>query len=464
MTTTGTKASVPPTGSEQGGSQLKRSLKLRHIVFIGLAYMAPLAVFDTFGIVSEINDGHVPLSYLFILVAVAITAFSYAKMVRVYPSAGSAYTYSRKTMSPHVGFLVGWAATLDYLLLPMINALLSAIYMGAAFPEVPEWVWIISTIAICTALNLAGVKLAAKVNYALVLIQVVVAVAFVGFTIKNIMDGVNGAAFSFAPFFTADLSVPAVAAGASVLALSFLGFDAVTTLSEESVNPKRDIPRAIFIIVAAAGIFFVSITYFMQVLFPDIAVIADIAGASPEIAKYIGGAAFQAIFLGGYLMAVLGCGLTQQMSAARLLFAMGRDGVLPKKFFGYVNTRTGIPVLNVVLIALLASTAVFLDLWQAASLINFGAFVAFAFVNLSVIFYYLRFLKDKSTRATIGYLIVPAIGVAINVALWFSLETSAMILGAIWVAIGLAYLAWMTRLFTKQPPELTNAQPGKVEQ
>ncbi|RNE67439.1 APC family permease [Cryobacterium tepidiphilum] len=440
-----------PIASQPG--TLKRSLKLRHIVFIGLAYMAPLAVFDTFGIVADTTGGHVPLAYLLILVAVLFTAFSYAKMVRVYPQAGSAYTYTRKTISSHLGFLVGWAATLDYLFLPMINALLSSIYMGAAFPSVPAWVWIVSTIVICTVLNLVGIRLAVKVNYALVIIQVIVAVAFVAFTIKNIVDGARGAEFSVTPFVSPGLDVPAVAAGASILALSFLGFDAVTTLSEEAINPKRDVPRAIFIIVAAAGVFFVGITYFMQVLFPDVSEIADIAGASPEMAKYIGGAFFQAVFLAGYLIAVLGCGLTQQMSAARLLFAMGRDGVLPRKVFGYVHPKSGIPVINILLIAVLASSAVFLDLYQAASLINFGAFVAFAFVNLSVIAHYLRFLKGKSGASVIGHVVVPAIGVVINVALWFSLEPSAMIVGFIWVAIGLAYVLCVTRMFRKQAPQ-----------
>ncbi|GAB3564535.1 APC family permease [Spelaeicoccus albus] len=439
--------------SAEGGGQLKRTLKLRHIVFIGLAYMSPLAVFDTFGIVSDMTDGHVPMSYVVILIAVLFTAFSYTRMVRVFPSAGSAYTYTRQTIHPILGFMVGWAALLDYLFLPMINALLSSIYMGAAFPNVPAWVWIISTIIICTFLNLVGVKLAVKVNYALVVVEVVVALAFVGFTVKNILAGMNGAAASFAPFATSDMSMSAVAAGASILALSFLGFDAVTTLSEEAVAPKRDIPKAIFIIVALAGVFFVGVTYVMQVLFPDVSVIANIAGASPAMAKYIGGAGFQAVFLGGYLVAVLACGLTQQMSAGRLLFAMGRDGVLPKKLFGYVHPKTGIPVFNILLIALLASSAVFLDLNQAASLINFGAFVAFAFVNLSVIVYYFRMLKDKSRTSAFGFVIVPAVGVIINVLLWFTLEPTAKVVGFGWAAVGLIYVLWKTRFFRQAPPQ-----------
>ncbi|HEY0888750.1 MAG TPA: APC family permease [Nocardioides sp.] len=434
--------------------RLRRTLSLPQIVFLGLAYMAPLAVFDTFGIVADITDGHVPLSYLVILVAVVITALSYARIVRYFPRAGSAYTYTREAINPHLGFLVGWAATLDYLLLPMINALLSSIYMTVAFPDVPAWVWIVSTIVLCTVLNLVGVKLAANVNVALVIIQLTVAIAFVVLTVKSVIEGANGSTFSWEPFYSSSVELSAIGAGAAVLALSFLGFDAVTTLAEEANHPQRDIPRAIMIIVAVAGVFFVTVTYVMQALFPDVSAVGDIVGASPEIAQYIGGAAFQAIFIGGYMTAVYGCGITQQMSAARLLYAMGRDGALPQRPFCALN-KAGVPSGNVILIGLLASTAVFLDLYQAASLINFGAFVAFAFVNLSVIFTYVRFLREGRGHSRLGYVVLPALGVVANVWLWLSLESSAKLVGLLWVALGLGFLLWRTRLFRAPAPALS---------
>ncbi|WP_295014211.1 APC family permease [uncultured Microbacterium sp.] len=435
--------------------RLKRTLKLRHLVFIGLAYMAPLAVFDMFGIVADKTHGHVPLAYLVVLVAVLFTAFSYSRMVRFFPIAGSAYTYAKETMHPSVGFLVGWAATLDYLLLPMINAILSGIYMGAIFPGVPFWVWVLLTIAICTALNLVGVRLAASMNVILVSIQLVVAVVFVVLAVVNVANGANGAAFSIRPFISSDLQAAALAGGAAILALSFLGFDAVSTLAEEAERPTRDIPRAIFLIVAAAGAFFLTVTYVMQTLFPDVTKLENIVGASPEIAKYIGGAAFQAIFVGGYMMAVLGCGITQQMSAARLLYAMGRDGALPKRLFGSVNPRTGVPVANVLIVAAIALTALSVNLEQASSMINFGAFIAFTFVNLSVIFLFFRFISTRTFRTWIGFVFVPAIGVAINVGLWLSLDAISMIIGGAWTAVGVIYLAVKTRGFRAAPPDLT---------
>lgn len=441
--------------------QLKRSLKLRHVVFIGLAYMSPLAVFDTFGIISDITNGHVPAAYLLIIIAILFTAYSYGKMVKIYPLAGSVYTYTRKTMNAHLGFLVGWAAILDYLFLPMINSLLASIYLSSAFPSVPTWIWIFSTIVITTTLNLLGVKLAILFNYLMVILQVLVAFIFVILTIRAVINGEYGDSFSFNPFYTDQLSFPAVFAGGSILALSFLGFDAVTTLAEETIEPKRNIPRAIFIIALSAGAFFVTVTYFMQSLFPDVTILKNLEGASPEIARYIGGTLFHSIFIAGYVVAVLACGLSQQMSASRLLYGMGRDGVLPKKIFGYVHPRTGLPVFNILFVGILALSAIFLNLMEAASLINFGAFAAFTFVNLSVIVYFFRRKKSLSIKAVAGSIIIPSAGLAFNLYLWYSLETSAMILGLIWAGIGFLYILYLTKFFRVSPPELDNNGSAK---
>ncbi|MGO3679577.1 MAG: APC family permease, partial [Microbacteriaceae bacterium] len=263
------------------------------------------------------------------------------------------------------------------------------------------------------------------------------------------------AAFTIAPFFSSDIQVVSIAAGAAILALSFLGFDAVSTLAEEAEKPTRDIPRAIFIIIAVAGAFFITVTYVMQVLFPDVTELGDIVGASPEIAQYIGGAAFQAIFVGGYMMAVLGCGITQQMSAARLLYAMGRDGALPKKVFSSINKRTGVPVVNVMIVAAIALTALFVDLDQAASMINFGAFIAFTFVNLSVIFVFFKFLQRRDLKSVLLFVIVPGIGAAINIGLWASLDSLSMMIGGGWIIAGFIYLLVKTRGFKNPAPDLT---------
>lgn len=437
---------------------LHRSLKQRHVVFIGLAYMSPFAVFDTFGIVSEATKGHVPMSYIIVTIAVLFTAFSYAKMVRVYPSAGSAYTYTRRTIAAPVGFLVGWAALLDYLFLPMINALLAKIYLSAEFPDVPGWVWIVGLIVVITALNIVGVRISAVANMIMVVFQALLAIVFVLLTMRAIMSD-NALAFSLAPFYSMNEDVASLVGGASVLALAFLGFDAVTTLSEEAIEPRKTVPRAIMWVAALGAAFFISVTYVMQTLVPDLdalkAITPDIEGASPYIALFIGGIVFQTIFLVGATVSVVSSGLASQLSASRLLYAMGRDGILARKLFGYVHPKLGTPVINILVVGAIALTALRLDLNAATSLINFGAFTAFAFVNLSVVAYWLRHRRHEVLHGSVlAWTVVPGIGFVINVWLWISLDQLAMTVGLIWAGLGAVYLIWLTRGFRRPTPDV----------
>jgi len=446
-------STIPPAAPS-----LHRSLSQRHVVFVGLAYMSPFAVFDTFGIVSEATRGHVPMSYIIITIAVLFTAFSYAKMVRVYPSAGSAYTYTRRTMGAPIGFLVGWVALLDYLFLPMINALLAGIYLSASFPDVPQWIWIVGLIVIITTLNIIGVRISAVANMIMVIFQAVLALVFLVLTIGAITSD-NALAFTFAPFYSLSADMASLVGGAAVLALAFLGFDAVTTLSEETVDPRRTVPRAILWIAALGAAFFVTITYVMQTLVPDLdaltAITPDIEGASPYIALFIGGIVFQTVFLAGATVSVLSSGLASQLSASRLLFAMGRDGIIPRRIFGYVHPRLGTPVLDILIVGAIALTALGLDLNAATSLINFGAFTAFAFVNLSVIAFWLRHRHAQITGGSVlTWTLVPGIGFVINLALWWSLDRLAMTVGATWAGVGLLYLLWLTRGLRRPAPEV----------
>ena len=156
---------------------------------MGLAYLTPMTVFDTFGIVSGLTDGHVPTSYLLALAGVLFTAISYGKLVRQFPTAGSAYTYAQKAINPHVGFLVGWSSLLDYLFLPMINTLLAKIYLTALFPEVPPWVWVVGFVILITAINLKSVNLVANFNTLFVLAQVAIILVFIYLVVRGLHNG-----------------------------------------------------------------------------------------------------------------------------------------------------------------------------------------------------------------------------------------------------------------------------------
>ncbi|WP_203364510.1 APC family permease [Bacillus sp. REN10] len=440
----------------QDSVRLKRSLSLWAIVMLGVGYMTPMVAFDTFGIVSEKTNGHVPTSYIIALLGMLFTAASYGKMVKVFPVAGSAYTYTQKAINKKLGFLVGWAALLDYLFLPMVNALLSKIYLSALFPNVPDWIWVVGFVAIVTLLNLFSVNLAANFNTFLVMFQFLVIAIFIFLVVRGLLSGEgNSEVFSFLPFLGSDMEMGSLVAGATILCFSFLGFDAVTTLAEETPDAVKTIPKAIFLTALIGGVLFTSVTYFTQMYFPDMSRFSDPEAASPEIALFVGGKLFQAFFLAGTLTGTLASGLASHTSVSRLLYVMGRDQVISAKFFGYIHPKWRTPAFNVILVGLVSLIAIFLTLETATSLINFGALIAFTFVNLAVIAHYVvKEKRYKTFKDMVSNLIFPIIGASIVMVLWVNLNVHSLILGILWSIFGMIYLMYITNMFRSPVPQM----------
>ncbi|UJX42375.1 APC family permease [Desulfovibrio sp. JY] len=435
-------------------THLNRTLSLKAVVLFGLAYMTPLIVLGTFGVVASATNGAVPTAYIITTVAMIFTAYSYGIMAKAYPVAGSAYTYVRKSIDARLGFMVGWGILLDYFFLPMVIWLIGAAYLTAQFPGVPSWVFLLGFIALTTVLNVYGIQLASRVNSLLMVFQVLVIVIFVLLSLRHIIGdhGVQ-AAFSLTPFFNPGSTFSTIAAGAAVAAYSFLGFDAVTTLTEETIDPKRTIPKAIILTALIGGAIYVFVGYTTQLVHPG-ATFQDADSAAFEIAKAIGSDLFGAIFLAGMVLAQFTSGIAAQASASRLMYAMGRDSVLPNRFFGQLHKRFRTPVGNIILTGAIGVIALFLDVLSAASFINFGAFVAFTMVNLSVVFMYRR---DAATRQRYGAfraVVLPLIGAVVNIWLLSHLDRNAVILGSVWLCLGLAQLLYLTKFFSKEPPEV----------
>ncbi|MGY4688787.1 APC family permease [Salibacterium sp. K-3] len=438
---------------EQQGD-LQRQLKLIHVVVLGLAFMSPFAVFDTFGIVSQATSGHVPTAYIIVFTAILFTALSYGKMVKIYPVSGSVYTYTQNVINKNLGFIVGWITFMAYLALPMINALLAQIYLTAGIPGVPGWVWITALLVVISIFNIIGVKIATSANLIMVVFQFLVGITFIILTMISIRAERPERFFSVDALISADLGINSLFAGAALLALAFIGFDAITTLSEETVNPKKTIPKGILLVAGIGGVFFFTVTYFMQSLFPDVSVFNDIAGASPEIARMIGGNLFLSFFTAGALVSVMASGLAAQTSASRLLYAMGRDNILPKKFFGYVHPKTNTPVFNILLIGVLGLASIFMSLSMATSLINFGAFTAFSAVNICVMVNFFRNDYERTFRSVCNHVIAPSIGLLFVLYLWISLNVVSILLGAGWTVLGVVYLIYVTGGFKQEPPQV----------
>jgi amino acid transporter len=426
-------------------------LTLGPVVLFGLAYMAPMIVLGTFGPIDQASGRAVPTAYALALIAMLFTAVSYARMSRAFPVAGSAYTYTRKTIDGRIGFLVGWAVLLDYFFLPMVIWLIGATFLNQQFPEVPNWAWIVTFIVITTIVNVIGIKLAANANLLLTGLQILVLVFFVILSFRHV--GQSASIFSGAPFHNSSTTIGAVTAGAALACYSFLGFDAITTLTEETKEPKRNIPRAIVLVTIIGGVIFLVTSYAAQLVglaLPHL----NYDSEAFDIAKVIGGNLFSAFFLAGLVITQLASGIAAQASAARLMFAMGRDNVLPRKVFGFLHSKFHTPVFNILTIGVVGLIGIANSVSNAVSFINFGAFTAFTFVNLCVFALAIRQRRFKTVGQILGNAVAPLIGAGFDVWLLTQLQWEAHLLGAIWLVLGIAYLTWLTRGFRRQPPEV----------
>lgn len=437
-------------------TSLKRTLTLYQVVLFGLAYMAPMIVFGIFGVIAEASKGLVMASYLVSLIAMLFTAYNYGQMVKAFPMAGSAYTYVRKSINSHLGFLVGWATMLDYIFIPMAIWLIGSSYLTAMFPVVPIWAWILAFIVITTIINLIGIQVTTNVNLLMMLFQFLVIALFVILSIKSLLGGTGAGALWSVHLFTGDgsSSLTAVFAGASIACYSYLGFDAITTLTEETINPQKTMPRAILLTTLIGGVIFIIASYFSQLVHPDYLHFKDISSAGLEIAKEIGGNVFGAFFLAGLIIAQFASGLSAQASASRLMYAMGRDSVLPKKFFGYLHPKFRTPFLNIILIGIISLLALTMTVTTSTSFINFGAFSAFTFVNISVFAHYFVRNHERGIRGFFRYLLLPLVGACFTFWLLIHLDKDALVLGVSWLVIGFVYLLFLTKMFKQAPPEM----------
>ena len=437
---------------------MKRVLGMPSLVFFGLAYMVPLTVWTTYGIVTTSTDGHLPLAYLVTTVAMALTAYSYGRMVQVHPIAGSAYSYASRSFGRGLGFMVGWALMLDYIFLPMINYLLIGLYMQDYFPSTPQALWIILAVVIVTTLNILGIRLVARANFVFVVAQFVFIIVFAVMSVLEFTSDVEVQSFT-APFIESGIDWGAIFAGAAVLALSFLGFDAISTLSEETQNPKRKIPLAIMLCAIIGGLIYIFQAYLGHLAFPDFASFADDQDvASADVMKAIGGDFLNSFFTAAYVSACFAGAMAAQASVARILFAMGRDGSLPRPIFGWLHPRFRTPIVGNVLVAIFGLTALFITLNTVAAMISFGALAAFSFVNLSVIKTYVIDGGRRTGSDILKYAVIPFLGFAFTIYLWTQLSSLTFKIGLGWLAAGLVYLVYLTRGFRRSPPEMYSGE------
>ena len=430
---------------------LQRVLSLRDLLLYGIIVIQPTAPLGSFGVVAAVAQGHVATAILIAMFAMVLTAVSYGRMSNAHPNAGSAYTYVSRELHPHLGFLTGWSIALDYLLNPTIGTIWCA-KAAMNLAPLPYWLWVVFFGLIFTWLNLRGLKATARMNLFLTLGMGVVLTAFfiaaVGYLVRHF--GVAGL-FSTQPFYDpATFSWPLVSTGTSIAVLTYMGFDSISTLSEEVENPRRNIPLATVLLCVITGVLGCLEVYVGQLIWPDFHTFPDVDTAYVAVAGRAGGIWMLHAMNFTLLVATMGSSLGAQLGSVRLLYAMGRDGALPKKFFGYLDPLHNVPRYNLYFTgAIIILGALTLTYQSGAELLNFGAFIAFMGVNLSAMRRGYFRSADRSLRSALVNLLPPLLGFLVCLYIWWSLRTYAKVIGVAWLAAGEAYYWWLTAGFTK---------------
>lgn len=429
-------------GFSKSTGELKKVLKTRDLVIFGLVFMAPVSAQTLFGELSVLSQGHAVLSYLFALVAMLFTASSYGIMAGQYPKAGSTYNYTSQAIHPNVGFVAGWAILLDYLMMPILLTKLSAIFMLELLPFVPFWLMLLAFLIPITLFNYFGTKLTARVNIFMMLAMLFSLILFIGFAIKSLVsEGGLGAIFALKGIVHSEtFSTNVVVAGASIAVLSYLGFDAVTTMAEDSRVTGKMVGTAAVTCLLFASVFYIGQVYFATLVMPDFTSYASQDTAFFEIAIAVGGSALATVCTLIIAISGISTGLAGQSAGSRILYGMGRDKVLPK-FFANLHEKYKTPSNSIIILAILGYFgALLLPLDLIFSIMVFGALIGFICVNLSVIVEFFFKRKKKRGKHLFLYLLFPLLGTMICAYIMINMDLLGLIVGTCWVLLGIVVL------------------------
>jgi amino acid transporter len=448
--------------------RLKKVLTLWDLIFYGLILIQPTAPIPLFGVAQKLSNGHTVTVILIAMLAMVVTAVSYGRMAAIYPSAGSAYTYVGRVINPHLGFLIGWAMILDYVLQPLLSVVwISTALQSRYLHAIPYWLIALILVLILTGLNLRGIKTSAKTNKLLMFVMCAVIAVFFYLAVRYLfhLDRWAGI-FSTEPFYDPKtFDAHRIWGATSFAALTYIGFDGITTLSEDVKNPRRNVLLATVLVCVLTGIISGVEVYLGQRIWPNWHTFPNLETAFMDVCSRVGGSAlFQA--MGAILiLAALGSGLTGGLGAARLFFGMGRDGVLPRRFFAHLHPESNTPTYNILLVGALAYcgaltlNAVGNAYEHTAELINFGAFLAFMGVNLSVFWHFAVLTRKERRPRILADTILPLLGFAFCALIWWNLNSLAKIAGGVWFLIGLTYLCISTRGFRRVPKMINFSEP-----
>jgi len=443
------------------GPGLKRVLGLSSLVLYGIILIQPTAPMPLFGAAATLAKGHVVTTILIGMVAMMFTAISYGRMANAYPSAGSAYTYVSREIHPALGYFVGWGMIFDYIMNPIICVIWISKASMNLIPEIPFAVYAVLFAALFTGMNLRGIESSSRTNSFIATALGVVIILFLISAVRYLLINPPASAAEWTrPFYNPDtFSFRAVSTGASLAVLTYIGFDGISTLSEEVHNPRRNILLATVIVCVITGILASIQVFFAQMVWPGTN-FPDQDTAFVHIAGKAGGLWLFHVVNLALLVATIGSGSGAHLGASRLLYGMGRDNAIPKKFFAAINPRTHVPSNNIILVGVIVLAGAFLLTYPlGAQLLNFGALIAFMGVNASS--FALYFVRNE--RKTFTNFIVPVLGFTVCLYLFLSLGIKAKIAGLCWLIAGVLYGAYRTSWFRK-PLQFVSFNSDETEQ
>jgi amino acid transporter len=420
--------------------ELRRALTLRDLIIYGMIFMVPIAPFGVYGFVWNDAKGMVPLAYLVGLVGMVFTALSYAALSAAFPLAGSVYTYARRGLHEAAGFLSGWLILLDYMLVPSLLYLISAVAMRPLLPGVPMWMWLGGFITFNAAANLIGIEFTAHLNRLLLALELATLAAFLGVGLYALYGrGLGAGGLTLAPLYDPKVfSWTTVIGATSIAVLSFLGFDGISTLSEENRGKESAVGRATVIALVLVGALFMLQTWVATDLARGLH-FSSTDTAFYEVAERAGGGWLKLVTIVATVLAsAIANAMAAQAAVARILFAMARDGKLPA-VLAKVHPRFKTPYVGTLAVAVLSALigALFSNrLDDLARIVNFGALSGFVLLHLSVINHF--FIRQRSGD-WLRHLLFPLVGLAIIVYVLYEMDRAAKVLGACWIAIGIAY-------------------------
>jgi putrescine importer len=440
--------------------RLHRVLKLWDLIYYGMITIGPIAPVTVYGVALTLSNGHAIITIFLGMIGATLTAVSYGRMAAVYPSAGSAYTYVGRTLNPHLGFVVGSAMLLEYLVMPLFCVVFGALSAVRLLPHVPYVVLAFALAGVMTSLNLLGIRSVARANQLLLYFMFGVFVAFIVLALEYIFHkaGWRGA-LSLQPIYDpSTFRLRAIVTGTSFAALNYLGFESVSTMAEDAENPRRNVLLATVLVCVFIGIFSCLIFYLGQLVWPDYSAFSDSATAFMDVTRRVGG---EWLFLAMTLVviiAVTGSGLAAQASASRLLFGLGRDNVIPRKAFTYLDPKRNTPQFNIWLTGLLAfGGALGMGYELTAEVLTFAAFFGFMGVNLAVVKQF--YLMGGYKRRVLTDAIVPGLGATFCFAICWGFAPPAKIAGGLWLLAAIVYDAIRTRGFRLRPVMLDLDEP-----